>query len=42
VAGYLVGISILTTLGVFLLILGGVFALLGALGRPVGPRRHYF
>ena len=42
VAGFLLQISILTTLGVFLLILGGVFAILGATGRAVGGRRHYF
>ena len=42
VAGILLKISILTTVGVFLLILGGVLAILGATGRAVGGRRHYF
>ena len=42
VAGFLLEIPILTTLGVFLLIFGGVLAILGATGRAVGNRRHYF
>jgi Family of unknown function (DUF6131) len=32
----------LTTLGGFLLIFGGVLAILGATGRAVGGRSHYF
>jgi Family of unknown function (DUF6131) len=40
--GYLVGIPILTTLGVILLVIGVVLFLLGATGRQVGGRAHYW
>ena len=39
--GYLIGPSILYTVGVILLIVGLVLLLLGAAGRPVGGRRWY-
>jgi len=42
ILGYLLGISILTTLGVILLIVGVVFLLLGGIGRPVGGRRYWY
>lgn len=42
IAGYLAGISILTTIGVILLVVGAVLALLGGVGRPVGGRRWYY
>jgi Family of unknown function (DUF6131) len=42
VAGLLLKISILWTLGIILLIIGAVLAVLGATGRAVGGRRHYF
>ena len=42
VAGFLLKISILWTLGIILLIIGAVLAVLGGTGRAVGCRRHYF
>lgn len=42
VVGYLLGISLLWTLGILLLVVGVILELLGAAGRPVGGRRHYF
>lgn len=41
VVGWLTGISIVTTLGVILLVLGVIFFALGASGRPVGGRTWY-
>ena len=40
--GVLAKISILTTIGVILLIVGAVLFVLGATGRAVGGRKHYF
>ncbi|CAL9271713.1 MULTISPECIES: DUF6131 family protein [Streptomyces] len=40
--GILVGIPILTTIGGILLVVGAVLWLLGATGRAVGGRKHYF
>jgi hypothetical protein len=40
--GYLLGISILTTVGVILLVVGAVFWLLGASGRPIGGRARWY
>ena len=42
VVGWLAGISILTTIGVVLLVIGAILAVLGAVGKPVGGRAHYF
>jgi hypothetical protein len=42
VAGFLLKISILWTIGIILLVIGVVLAILGSAGRPVGGRRHYF
>lgn len=42
VAGYLLGISILWTLGIILVVVGALLALLGAIGHPVGGRRYYY
>jgi hypothetical protein len=42
IAGFLLGIPILWTLGVILLVVGAVLALLGGIGRPVGGRAHYY
>jgi len=39
--GWLLGISIIYTVGAVLLIVGLVLLLLGAVGRPVGGRRWY-
>jgi hypothetical protein len=40
--GYLIGVGILQTLGIILLVIGAVLWILGAMGRPVGGRRHYW
>ncbi|MFE1109251.1 DUF6131 family protein [Streptomyces rochei] len=40
--GILIGIPILTTIGGILLVVGAVLWLLGATGRAVGGRKHYF
>ena len=40
--GWLLGISILYTVGAILLIVGLVLLLLGHAGRPVGGRGHWF
>jgi hypothetical protein len=42
IAGYFLHISILTTIGIILLVIGAVLFLLGAVGRGIGGRRHYF
>ena len=42
IAGFLLKISILWTIGIIVLIIGVVLAILGATGRAVGGRRHYF
>lgn len=40
--GWLLGISILTTIGIIVLIIGLIFLVLGSVGRPVGGRRYWF
>ena len=35
-------IGILWALGVLLVIVGAIFFLLGAMGRAIGGRRHYY
>lgn len=40
--GLLTGAAILWTLGVLLVIVGAVLWILGAAGREVGGRRHYY
>lgn len=42
IAGFLLGIPILTTIGIILLIVGAVLMVLGRVGRPVGGRSHYY
>lgn len=42
VLGYALGISILSTLGLILLIIGVVLLVLGAAGRPLGGRNHWY
>ncbi|NNH70700.1 hypothetical protein HLB23_12630 [Nocardia uniformis] len=42
VAGYLLGIPLLTTVGVIVLVVGLALVLFGSMGRPVGGRRHYY
>ena len=40
--GLFADISILTTIGIILLVVGLVLVLLGSTGRAVGGRKHYF
>jgi hypothetical protein len=40
--GVLVGSAALWTVGVFFLVVGAVLWLLGAAGRPLAGRRHYW
>jgi hypothetical protein len=40
--GLVTGVGILWTIGVILVIVGVVLWILGAVGRPVRGRRHYF
>jgi hypothetical protein len=42
VIGFIAAIPILWTLGIIVLVVGAVLALLGAVGREVGGRKHYF
>lgn len=42
IIGLLFGVPILNTIGGILLVVGLILFALGALGRPVGARRHYF
>ncbi len=42
IAGFLLTIPILWTIGIILVVVGVVLALLGSTGRAVGGRRHYF
>lgn len=41
ILGWVTGISILTTIGIILLIVGVILFALGAAGRPVGGRNWY-
>ncbi|MFE9561509.1 DUF6131 family protein [Streptomyces sp. NPDC006487] len=42
ILGYLLGISILWTLGIVLVVIGVVLWVLGSVGHAVGGRRHYW
>ena len=42
VVGILAGISILTTIGTILMVAGAILWVLGASGRAVGGRSHYW
>jgi hypothetical protein len=42
VLGWLLGIHLLWTLGIILIVVGVILELLGAIGRPVFGRRHYY
>ena len=42
ILGIVLGVGILYTLGIILIVVGAVFWLLGATGRAVGGRRHYW
>ncbi|MCU1466698.1 MAG: hypothetical protein JWM72_2626 [Actinomycetia bacterium] len=40
--GLLTGVSILWTVGVILVVVGAILWILGAAGREIGGRRHYY
>ncbi|WP_169738939.1 DUF6131 family protein [Jiangella gansuensis] len=40
--GLFAEIGILTTIGIILLVVGAVLYVLGAVGRPLAGRRHYW
>lgn len=42
IAGFLLKMSILWTIGIILLVVGAILAIVGSTGRAVGGRRHYF
>jgi hypothetical protein len=42
IIGFVAGIPILWTIGLIFVVVGLVLMLLGATGRAVGGRRHYF
>lgn len=42
VVGYVVGISILWTIGIILVVIGVILWILGSVGHEVGGRRHYW
>ncbi len=42
VVGFVAKIAILWTIGVILLVIGAILVLLGATGRAVGGRKHWF
>lgn len=42
ILGLVLDVGILWTIGIILLVIGAVLFLLGAAGRAVGGRRHYF
>lgn len=42
IVAWLAGIPILWTLGIILIVVGVILELLGAVGRPMFGRRHYF
>ena len=42
IVGFVVKIAILWTIGIVVLAIGLILALLGATGRAIGGRRHYW
>ncbi|MFD3539152.1 DUF6131 family protein [Streptomyces sp. NPDC058662] len=42
IIGFVTGISILWTLGIVLVVIGAVLWIIGAVGHPVGGRKHYW
>jgi hypothetical protein len=40
--GLFAGVGILTTIGVILLVVGAALYIVGAAGRPLAGRRHYW
>jgi hypothetical protein len=42
IVGFLLSLPVLWTIGIVILVIGLILALLGAVGREVGGRRHYW
>lgn len=42
IIGFVAKISILWTIGIALVVIGAILAILGAVGREVGGRRHWY
>jgi Family of unknown function (DUF6131) len=42
IAGFVLKISILWTIGIILLVIGAILMIAGSTGRAIGGRRHYF
>lgn len=42
IIGFVLKISIIWTIGIIILVIGLILWFLGAIGRAVGPRKHYF
>jgi hypothetical protein len=42
VLGYLLGISVLTTIGIILAVVGAILLVFGGLGHSVGGRRYWY
>ncbi|HEU4540266.1 MAG TPA: DUF6131 family protein [Jiangellaceae bacterium] len=42
VIGLIFGVGILQTIGIILIVVGALMYLLGAVGRPLAGRRHYY
>jgi hypothetical protein len=42
IIGFIVGIPVLWTIGIILALVGVAFAVLGATGRAIGGRAHWF
>jgi len=42
VLGAVLDVGILWTIGIILVVVGAILWILGALGRTVGPRAHYW
>jgi hypothetical protein len=39
---YLLNIGVLYTVGIILVVVGAILWILGAMGRAIGPRTHYW
>jgi Family of unknown function (DUF6131) len=42
IIGFIAKLAILWTIGIIILVIGLILALLGAIGRGIGGRRHYW
>jgi len=42
IVGFIASIKILWTIGIILLVVGAVLAIMGATGRAIGGRKHWY